>query len=96
MLIQYANQHVNASVSKRQPTCRFNTQPKRQWISKRQATCRFNTPTNTPMHQSININQLVDSIQKKIVHGASLHSILIQHNQHVKTCVVYWVRSIRI
>ena len=27
------NQHVNASVSKRQPTCRFNTKPTRQWIS---------------------------------------------------------------
>ena len=27
------NQHVNASVSKRQPTCRFNTQPKHQCIS---------------------------------------------------------------
>ena len=39
------NKHVNASVSKRQPTCRFNT-PINASVHKHQSTCRLNTPTD--------------------------------------------------
>ena len=111
MLIQHTNQHINASVivnqhvnPTHQPTrqCIFNEhvdstyQPTRQCISKHQPICRLNTPTIALIDQSININQLVDSIQQLIADCASLHRMSIRHNQHVKTCAVHWVRSIEI
>ena len=34
------------------------------------------------MHQSINMNQLADSLHQRIADCASLHRMLIQDNQH--------------
>ena len=96
MSIQNTNKHVSASVNVNQHVDSTPNKQVNASVSKRQPTCRFNTPTNTSMHQSININQLVDSIHQLIADCASLHRMLIQHNQHVKTCAVHWVRSIRI
>ena len=103
MSIQHTNQHLNTSVIVNQhvsTSVNVNKhvnpthQQTRQCISKRQPTCRFNTLTKTSMHQPININQLADSLHQRIADCASLHRMLIQDNQHVKTCEVLWVRSI--
>ena len=95
MSIQHTNQQFIASVNVNQHVYSANQQVNAS-VSKRQPTCRLNTPTNTSMHQSINLNQLVGSIHQLITDCASLHRMSIQHNQHVKTRAVHWFRLMRI
>ena len=93
MSIQHTNQHVSASVRVNQHVDSTHNQHVNTSVSKRQQTCRLNTPTNTLMRQSININQLVESLHQLNADCPSLHRMSIQHNQHVKTRAVHWVRS---
>ena len=93
--LEFTPKHVSASVNVKQHVGSTHNQHVNESVCKRQPTCLLNTPTNTSMHQSIN-NQFVDSINQLIGDCASLHRMSIQHNQHVKTCAVHWVRSIRI
>ena len=63
-------------------------------VSKHQLTCRLNASSNTSMHQSINLNQLVGLTHQLVRYCVSLHCTSIQRNQYAKASAVHWVRWI--
>ena len=96
MSIQHTNHHVNASVSKHQPTCGLNTQPTyyfttqptRQYISWETSTnmsTQYTTNISTQHTTNTSMHQLVNVNQ----HLDSTHNqhVSSTYNQHATTSV---------